>query len=93
MGRLGKSCLFLAAVVLLVPGAVYVTEWVEADRCLDRGGSFDYVAGACHLDAQMPFVPFVQRHGVLLVVCVVAAAILSVTAIAVRAKLRGDAAR
>ncbi len=33
------------------------------DACLDHGGSFDYLAGACNMQESLPYVPLHKTHG------------------------------
>lgn len=50
----------LIAVWLLWPLA---SEILAADRCLDSGGSFDYVRSLCDMGATHPYVPLLDRQG------------------------------
>ena len=76
MGLLRRFLISLSLIVLLLPAAIYLRERLLVDRCLDRGGGFDYVAGECRFDRSPPYVPFLSRYGVFVVACV-AASLLS----------------
>jgi hypothetical protein len=78
--KLTRASLWAGAAVLsLVPiVAMWLQEFLAVDACLDRGGSFNYVAGQCDLIESHAYVAFSARHGLAIALSVVAAAILSV---------------
>lgn len=60
--------------------ALFVTAWllwplvsdiVAADRCLDSGGSFDYVRSVCDMTGNHPYVSLLDRQGFRMVGAVV----------------------
>jgi hypothetical protein len=53
---------FVVAAVLISPLFIYVSEFVAVDRCLDSGGSYDYVRGECDDRENHPYIPFRERH-------------------------------
>lgn len=61
MNRGGLLALVGLAVLLFV-AVPYVQEFIQADRCLDEGGSFDYADRACDHSTNRPYVPYTQRH-------------------------------
>jgi hypothetical protein len=61
-----RAAVWLVVLSLIVPAVVYLRELLAVDTCLDRGGSFDYSAGRCDFNQNHPFVPFHERHGILL---------------------------
>ena len=65
--------LLVLAVVLIWPA---VSEFLAVDRCLDAGGSFNYLLGSCDLAANHPYLGVWERHGLSLggaVACAVVA--------------------
>jgi hypothetical protein len=60
------SAIFLAAAWELV------IHFFEVDRCLDRGGSFDYVNAKCDLRVSHSKLSIYETHGFLLVVAALA---------------------
>lgn len=60
MLRWGMILLFLPCVVLVT---LYMLEAQEVARCLDAGGSWDYVKGVCDHETSHEFVTFMTRHG------------------------------
>ena len=82
--------LFLVSVGVLsfsLLAIVYVREAVQVDSCLDAGGSYDYVRGACDHAAAHRYIPFLARHGTLVTVTLLASA--AAVAVAFVAKIRG----
>src|SRR5512136_2439542 len=77
----------LILVGLAVPGIPYVIEALAADRCLDRGGSYDYEHAQCDLLQNHPFIPFTKRHP-LLPFAGLSAALLGSGALALRLRKR-----
>ena len=61
---IGIALLLLAAIVAW-PAA---SEFVAVDACLDAGGSFNYVVGACDFQQSHPYAPFVGHSPWLLLV-------------------------
>jgi hypothetical protein len=56
--------------LLIVPlfcATSYVRESIAVDSALDRGASYNYVAGRADYAANHPFIPFVDRHRALVV--------------------------
>jgi hypothetical protein len=60
MLRWGMILLFLPCVVLVT---LYMMEAQDVARCLDAGGSWDYVLGLCDQQAKHELVSFMTRHG------------------------------
>ena len=48
--------------VLLFAAVPYAREFIQAEGCLDRGGSYNYVDGACDHLTNHPYSPYTQRH-------------------------------
>ena len=44
-----------------------VGHLLAVDKCLDRGGSYNYVVGACSFESNSPFMQLHHSHGFLLV--------------------------
>ena len=40
-----------------------LSHLAAVDACLDHGGSFDYLAGACNMQESLPYVPLHKTHG------------------------------
>ena len=77
--------LVLAAAV--VPGLIWAFEFVAVDRCLDRGGVFDFSTGRCALGVtHLPYIPFTSRH--LSLILVSATVGLVGVAVLVRSRVR-----
>jgi hypothetical protein len=55
----GCAAMFVAA-WLLWP---LLSDIFAADRCLDSGGSFDYVRSVCDMTENHPYVPLLDRQG------------------------------
>lgn len=80
---LGALLLFVAAWALIP----ILGELCAVDACLDRGGSFDYLASECSSVITHPYIPFLQRRGFQLVAGVLfASAAVSALTGAVRAR-------
>lgn len=65
MLRLGLLLLILPPLGLM---AGYMMEQADVDACLDVGGAWNYLERLCSDSAEtgaLPFVPFMQRHPVL----------------------------
>ncbi len=60
--KLGLALLVLP--LLLVMGA-WSLEFVEVSNCIHAGGSFDYIDGSCLQEGSGRFLPFAQRHPLL----------------------------
>ena len=43
----------------------------SVDACLDHGGSFDYLSGACNTQGALPFLPLHKTHGFAIVAALV----------------------
>jgi len=54
--------MLLAVAALVFLAAERVVEIFTVDACLDKGGSYDYVTGACDLNQKHPPVPYIKRH-------------------------------
>jgi len=63
---------FWAAISLVAAWQV-VSYLLAVDRCLDQGGSFDYVRGECDLENSHSAISLGKTHGFLLVAAVLAA--------------------
>jgi hypothetical protein len=61
------------AVISLVAAWQVVSHLLAIDRCLDQGGSFDYVRGECDLESSHNTISLFKTHGFLLVTTVLAA--------------------
>ena len=61
MNRGGLLAL-VGLVVLLFVVVPYVREFIQADGCLDEGGSYDYADRACDHSTNHPYSPYTQRH-------------------------------
>jgi hypothetical protein len=80
------------AVLALAPATVaYVRELDAVDRCLDAGGSVDYTAMRCDHATNQPYVPFSDRHAVLLLATGCVEAGLVIAALATRRRFTGAA--
>ena len=40
----------------------FMREFLLVDRCLDSGGSFDYVRMVCDREESHPYIPYVERY-------------------------------
>ena len=60
--KLGLALLVLP--LLLVMGA-WSLEFVEVSNCIHAGGSYDYLEGLCLHGETGRFIPFAQRHPLL----------------------------
>ena len=60
-----KSGLALLVLPLLLVMAAWSLEFVEVSNCIHVGGSYDYLEGLCLEDASGRFVPFAERHPLL----------------------------
>lgn len=56
------ACLLLAAGPWAPIALIYTSEWLQVDRCLDSGGSFNYRAMKCDYTTNHPYVAFSRRH-------------------------------
>ena len=73
-----SSILALGAAILTVVLAwLFVSEFLEVDRCLDAGGSFNYASGQCDFKSNHPYVSFWSRYWswVAIVLAITAAAL------------------
>ena len=43
----------------------YAKEFISVDKCLDAGGSYNYMAGECDIVSSQPVIPFNERHSFL----------------------------
>jgi len=59
MLRLGLILLILPGVVLM---GVFWSDLSSVNECLSAGGSFDYMAEVCDMQASHPFIPFAVRN-------------------------------
>jgi len=58
----------IAAVLAATPlSAIYLSETIAADSCLDGDGSYDYTHRACDHQVNHSYVPFGERHPGLLI--------------------------
>jgi len=60
-----------SALILLFTGWVYLSELIEVDSCLDRGGSFNYGEMKCDFENNHEYIPFHQRHAGLLLLALI----------------------
>ncbi len=90
--KLTRASLWAGAALLsLLPiFAIWLQEFLAVDACLDRGGSFNYVAGQCDLIENHTYVAFSARHGLAVALSVVAAALLSAGFLVLVAAERGS---
>ena len=57
----------LVVIAVLVPGAIWATEFLAVDKCLDAGAVFDYGTGQCDYSSlHLPYISFSARHRSLL---------------------------
>ena len=61
----------LIHLIILIPAiilaATYAREFIVVDKCLDAGGSYNYMAGECDISISHPVLPFNERHSFLYV--------------------------
>ena len=64
MATLGRSGILAlgAAILAVVLAWLFVSEFLEVDRCLDAGGSFNYASGQCDFKSNHPYVSFWSRY-------------------------------
>ena len=62
MLRMGLILLIFPMVVLI---GGYFSEMSEVNACIRERGSFDYLRMQCDLNAKHPFIPYFQRHPLL----------------------------
>ena len=55
-------CLALGLIILWPIATAYIREFRLVDRCLDRGGSFDYAGMRCDHNEAHAYIPFTSRH-------------------------------
>lgn len=60
--KLGLSLLILPLLVLM---GTWGVEYADVSSCIYEGGSYDYLLGECLMDQQGIFVPFAERHPLL----------------------------
>jgi len=60
MLRWGMILLFLPCVVLVT---LYMMEAQNVARCIESGGSWDYLKGLCDMQDKHELVSFMTRHG------------------------------
>jgi len=61
------------AIFLLLLGYLakdYGSEFLEADSCLDRGGSYDYTKHKCDFNENHPYISYVERNKTLILICI-----------------------
>jgi hypothetical protein len=77
--RLAIVAAVVGAVLVLSLAMVAGDEFLAVDKCLDRGGAFDYQSRRCDVVVQRHvYVPFSDRHGKLLLAGKVGAVMLVV---------------
>jgi len=54
--------ILMPALLLVV---TYAKEFISVDKCLDAGGSYNYMAGECDIVSSHPVIPFNERHSFL----------------------------
>jgi len=69
--------LVIVACALLPMVGILGREFIAVDRCLDRGGAYDYEAATCDYDVErdLRYVPVAERHRTALLVTGAAAAV------------------
>jgi len=60
--KLGLSLLILPLLVLM---GSWGMEYAEVSNCIYESGSYDYLLGECLMSEQGVFVPFAERHPLL----------------------------
>lgn len=60
--KLGLSLLVLPLLILM---GAWGVEYSEVSSCIYEGGSYDYLLGECLINQQGIFVPFAERHPLL----------------------------
>jgi len=59
----------LIHLIILMPAiilvATYAKEFIAVDKCLDAGGSYNYMAEECDINSSHPVLPFNERHSFL----------------------------
>jgi hypothetical protein len=65
MRTLGITFIVLGILLPTPHVAVFASEFLAIDTCLDRGGSFDYDRMQCDYEQNHPYVSFSARHPVL----------------------------
>jgi uncharacterized membrane protein YciS (DUF1049 family) len=58
--------IILMPAIILV--ATYAKEFIVVDKCLDAGGSYNYMAGECDFNISHQVLPFNERHSLLYMV-------------------------
>src|SRR3954470_8635543 len=76
--RTWKPALFMLSGLVVTPIIVLAREMVAADKCVARGGTYDYLRALCDMTGGS-YVPFVDNYGPL--VWVAALLFLKVTAV------------
>lgn len=61
MNRGGLLAL-VGLLVLLFVAIQYAREFIQVDRCLDDGGSYNYIEAACDHSENHPYTPYIRRH-------------------------------
>lgn len=56
----------LCLVTPLVLGFSYLSEFLAVDRALDSGASYNYTTGEADFTENHPYIPFYDRHSVLI---------------------------
>ena len=52
----------VTAVLAVITIAPVVNQFLLVDRCLDKGGSFDYTSNVCDTAGNHPYAPDTQGH-------------------------------
>ena len=60
--KLGLSLLILPLLILM---GTWGMEYADVSSCIYEGGSYDYLLGECLINQQGIFVPFAERHPLL----------------------------
>ena len=60
--KLGLSLLILPLLILM---GAWGMEYADVSSCIYEGGSYDYLLGECLINQQGIFVPFAERHPLL----------------------------
>ena len=60
--RSWKTPLIMGVGVVIIPIAVLTREIVAADKCVAKGGAYDYLRALCDMTGGT-YVPFAESHG------------------------------
>lgn len=60
--RIGAATSVAGLVLVAFVAVPFVNEFIDAERCLDAGGSYNYVDAACDRSRTHEFIPYIRRH-------------------------------